>query len=277
MTLFGNMRKIVGLIMALAAVLPTAGRAASWEVRDSVLVIAAGTRSIPAYAFADRADFHTVRLPAGATLREIGDYAFLGCASLREIDLGAGVRKLGVGAFRECGGLRSARISGVTKIPKECFSWCGALEEVVLSRSLADIGSHAFAYCGALRAVAFPSGLAHIGSNAFSFCSGLREVELPATITELESYAFSECVSLERAVLPGNGKMLGELIFSGCRGLREIVEPSPAVPTFDCASTLFEATEGWMYEACRLLVPARSVAAYRTAEGWGLFDQILGI
>lgn len=264
-----------GILAGIALILGVAGsQAAEWNVKDSVLVIEAATVAVPAQAFVDREDFHTVRVAPGGKLAEIGEYAFMGCRNLRNVELGNSVRKVGQGAFRECERLVRVAMPGVKVVPRECFSWCVNLKAVELSPRLEDISSQGFSYCRELEEFEFPPTLRHIGGNAFSFCSSLRKADLPDSVEELESYAFSECSSLESVRLPGNGKLLGELIFSGCWKLKEIVEPSLRVPSFDCNSTLFEDAETWLYDECRLMVPSRAASSYRRAEGWKLFKQI---
>ena len=265
----------VVIAVALAGFSANAGEG---YVRDSVLHIPSGTRAVRAYSFADRDDFREIRFEAPVKVSEIGEYAFLGCSNLREVNLPRTVRTLGEGCFRECIALRKALFpAGVTAMPRYIFSWCENLAEVRMPSGLRDIAAHAFAYCGSLTGIVIPSTVTHIGSNAFSFCGSLREVSVPDAVTELESYAFSECISLRSARLPGRRDLLGELIFSGCRALERIEEPSTVPPKFDCDSRLFEENEAWMYSKCVLVVPTGSVSAYREARGWSCFDRIEAI
>lgn len=239
---------------------------------DSVLVIPAMVTNIPPYFFAERTDFVRVEFEPGSQLHSIGEYAFLGCSSLREIAFPPSLEELGEGAFRETD-LRGIIIpSSVSKLPKGLFAWCGRLRSVSLPDSLVDIGSHAFAYCEALEAIEIPKGISHIGSNAFSRCSSLKSVEVPDAVTELESYAFSDCSALQSAKLPANDSLLGELIFSGCTSLHTLYAPSNIPPKFDCNSFIFEPDEMQRYSACKLIVP--NPRRYRTAPGWCLFKDI---
>lgn len=270
-------KHLVWVIMAVAFT-GFSANAGEGYVRDSVLHIPGGTRVVRAYSFADRDDFREIRFEAPVMVSEIGEYAFLGCSNLREVNLQRTVRTLGEGCFRECTGLRKAFLpAGVTALPRYIFSWCEKLAEVRMPSGLRDIAAHAFAYCGSLTGIVIPSTVTHIGSNAFSFCGSLREVSVPDAVTELESYAFSECISLRSARLPGRRDLLGELIFSGCRALERIEEPSTVPPKFDCDSHLFEDNESWMYSKCVLYVPGGSVRAYREARGWSCFESIEAI
>ena len=239
---------------------------------DSVLMIKAGQTRIPPYAYKDREDIREVRFEKGSQMKEIGEYAFLGCSNLKKIDLPESLVKIGEGALRECTSLESLVIPrGVKALPKALCAWDSSLRSVVLPAGLEDIGSHAFAYCSSLDGVKIPAGVKHIGSNVFSRCFSLTEIALPSSIKELESYVFSDCVRLRKATLPANKNMLGEYMFSGCVALEELVELSPVPPTFDCNSTIFEDSETGLYRKCRLIVPAGSESLYRNAPGWQLF------
>lgn len=242
------------------------------QVVDSVLVVPGGTIRIDDYTYADRDDFCKVVFESPVSLREIGDYAWMGCRNLREISLPSTVTKIGTGAFMECESLRRVSMPGVRKLPKECFAWCRSLEVYDESDLLNDIESRAFGYCESLRSIKLGNKLTHIGSNAFSFCVSLTEMYFPDSILELESYVLSECRSLRQVRLPGNRKMLGEMLLSGCREVEVVEEPSTLPPTFDCNSPLWEDNEDYMYGRALLRVPDPS--KYRSASEWSRFTKI---
>ena len=165
------------LVAALVSLWAATVSAARPEVRDSVLVVPAGTTGIGPEAFADRDDFNRVVFESPCVLREIGPYAFMGCSRLRDVELPGSLRSLGEGAFRECGALVSVTFGrGLTRLPRYAFAWCASLRDVTLPSTLTDIQSHAFAYCGSLRSIHIPAKVRHIGSNVFSFCGSLEEV-----------------------------------------------------------------------------------------------------
>jgi len=215
-------------------------------------VVPAEVDNLPLQAFAYCKNLQMIRFEDNSKLRDIGEYAFYECSSLKELKLP----------------------SGVVAVPKYMCAWCENIERVDLPAGLRDIGQHAFAYCGKLKKINIPDGVKHLGSNVFSLCSNLEEIFLPDSIKELESYAFSDCTSLKKIVMPSNGDLLGELILSGCYALEEIVEKSLTVPDFDCHSSLFEPDETAMYGKCILKVAKGMCEAYRNAPGWSLFRRI---
>ena len=89
-------------------------------------------------------------LPESVT--SIGDRAFLGCTSLRSINLPA----------------------GVTRIGKKAFGACDSLQSIVLPESIQSIGDYAFADCTSLQSIAFPESIQSVGSHAFDNCSSLQ-------------------------------------------------------------------------------------------------------
>lgn len=273
-----------------------------FEIEDGVVLVADTVTVIPAYAFADRPDVRSVLCSPGSQLREVGEYAFLGCSNLASLELPPTLNRLGEGCLRECQAMRSFVVpDSVKELPKYLFAWDTALERVTLPVGLRDIGSHSFAYCMSLRSVAgrqttveagpgvtvnimgtpgekeegalIPDDVNHVGSNAFAECRSLIRAALPSAVTELESYAFAECVSLREAVLPANDSLLGELIFSGCRALTHLYEYSPVPPRFDCDSYIFEPDENELYSRCRLVTLPSAAGVYATAPGWSLFNR----
>lgn len=243
---------------------------------DGVLFIPAELECIPAYAYADRHDLHTVRFEEGSRCRSVGDFAFLGCSELSDITLPASLTSLGEGCFRECVSLSEITLpQGIKTIPAQCFSHCTALKTVTTVSQPEYIRQFAFIYCEALQQFDFGSRLRHIGNNAFSRCLSLQEATLPTSLTELESYAFSDCVSLKSAMLPANPSLLGELIFSGCQSLTSLTVLSPVPAEFDCGSFPLEPLDPEAYRRCSLIVAQGCTNRYAAAPAWSLFHHIV--
>lgn len=210
------------------------------------------TGDIPERAFVDRHDIDTVEIAGECGIREIPDYAFLGCGGLKSVILPEGLVRIGFQAFSEC----------------------VELESINFPSTLEDIGSNSFTYCDNLADLVFPEGLKHIGHNAFSFCGALEAVDLPDSVAEIESYAFSDCRNLREVRLPGNDRLLGELMFNCCDSLAEIYQPSWKVPAFDCSSYIFDPDDKDAYRRCVLIVPEGRAEEYRKSASWGKFIDI---
>lgn len=90
------------------------------------------------------------------SVTSIGDYAFVKCTSLTEVNMSSTVTKIGNNVFVECKSLKSIDIpSSVTKI-----------------------GDYAFARCTSLTSVDIPSSVTEIGGSAFDECSNLEIVNM---------------------------------------------------------------------------------------------------
>ena len=68
--------------------------------------------------------------------------------------------------------------------------------EVVLPKSLKEIGAYAFYDCENLVSVTIPNSVTSIGKEAFRDCSSLTSITIPNSVTSIGSYAFKGCSSL---------------------------------------------------------------------------------
>ncbi len=102
-------------------------------------------------------EMQNIELPN--VLKEIEEYAFYGCYSLKSIEIP----------------------TSVTKIKKYAFSGCFNLEEVFISESIETIEEYAFASCPKLRSVILPKKFTSIPEQAFD-----TQIKVPTSIyTEL--------------------------------------------------------------------------------------------
>ena len=231
----------------------------------------------------------------------IGYAAFDQC-NLTYVDIPSSIKTIGVAAFSNCSSLTSITLKeGLEHIEGNAFADCRLLETIIFPNSLKTVGSYAFSftswynnqpnggvYAGnvfykykgdipqntsfvikegtvsispdafikenrridyGLVDVAIPNSVEIIGEYAFSQCRALRSVNIPHEVTTIESYAFSYCKSLTSVTC-------------------EIVEPLSLPSDVFFSASVANAT---------LYVPAESVEAYKNAEQWKEFGQILPI
>lgn len=147
-----------------------------------------------------------LRLPTG--LESIGDGAYAGCSSIREVEIPSTVTNLGAWAFARCSALRHVTLpSGTSEIPDGFFY-----------RNNNETG---------LEDVVIPAKVRRIGKYAFASNVRLTEVELPESVEEIDDYAFYRCESLTNVVIKGSAlKRIGEAAFWGCEKLRRPELPS---------------------------------------------------
>ena len=89
-------------------------------------------RTIEDRLFYERKELKCVTFREGSALKKIGEEAFCGCASLRDISLPEGLELVG----------------------KKCFCMCG-LEEIAIPNSVTALEAGAFCCCSDLRRVMF--------------------------------------------------------------------------------------------------------------------------
>jgi hypothetical protein len=113
------------------------------------------------------------------------------------------------------------------------------LAAVILPQNTTRLGFCNFQDSVNLKEIRFPPALKTIGRDAFAGCTSLEAVDLPVTLAGMENRAFADCSGLKtiasRAVTP---PVLGDNALSG------------------------------LHADLAIRVPAESVDAYKSADGW---------
>ncbi|MBR6516560.1 MAG: leucine-rich repeat domain-containing protein [Bacilli bacterium] len=156
------------------------------------------------------------------TIESIGDYAFACCYSLKEFEIPNGVTSIGEFAFAnylypinefdedEYLKIKSNQITdiviprSVKNIGKNAFAFSTNLKTVVFEENniLERLNEKVFAYCTSLESINIPFGVKRISEEAFANCSSLTQITVPDSVTEINIGAFSKCSSLESITLP---------------------------------------------------------------------------
>lgn len=84
----------------------------------------------------------------------------------------------------------------VTRIGREVFHGCKALQEVRISEGVMEIGGLAFEGCTSLSKIELPDILTSIGVDAFAGCKDLQEIKIPEGVTSIGIRAFDSRVTL---------------------------------------------------------------------------------
>ena len=119
-----------------------------------------------------------------------------------------------------------------------------------IPNSVTEIADKAF-YRSAIESITIPTGVTKIGHSAFNQATLLSSIKLPITLTEIGDWAFADCLSLNTI---------------SCYAL----EP----PTIS-SNTFFGSHP--IYNNPSVYVPAYCIEAYKNAEHWKWFTQILPI
>ena len=201
----------------------------------------------------------------GAEITFIGDDAFYGCNSLRDvfysgteaqwnqIDIGEGNNHLICAnihysytdetliAEGDCGESVRWRLTAGGKMT---ISGHGAMDEpwsgtsapwedykslirtAEIRTGVTSVGAWAFDTSRNLVSVSLPEGLTQIGKCAFGRCDALPEIRIPNSVTAIDEYAFVHCSSLTEVVLPPRLTRIEDGVFSCNSSLKKITIPA---------------------------------------------------
>ncbi len=158
-----------------------------------------------------RGNFASIVLPDTVTV--IGDYAFLSCKKITELNLPDGVTHMGEGALGDCVKLTTITVpDGVTEISDGLFAGCSELRTVILPDEIVSVGKDAFAYCYAITEITFGDGLQSIGEGAFSECTRLARITLPSSLKTIGRFAFTRADKLTEIIFLGTVGQWNEIV-----------------------------------------------------------------
>lgn len=179
-----------------------------------------------------------------------------GCKNLTSVVLPKSIKSLTYRSFYGCTSLEAIKGEGVELIDGS-FGNCSSLTTIDMP-NLKVIEYYAFANCTSLKSMKLPQGLIMLGNSdldcVFENCSNLESITLPATLQSIG----------------GNSYYASSSLFKGCSALKNIIVSNP-VPVA-LAETNFDATT---YINATLKVPVGSLEAYKNADGWKNFFNIV--
>lgn len=162
------------------------------------------------------------------TVSKIGSYAFYSCKNLKAVAFPHHTIELGTYAFAFCTALTEANLgeTPVKTVPSSLFYGCSALKSVVLNGT-ETVESFAFGTCRALESVIYTDALKEIGERAFENCISLTECRSASsehnldTIEVFSPKAFTGA-GLTEIVFSKNLRALNGEVFSNCRNLKTV-------------------------------------------------------
>ncbi len=218
----------------------------------------------------------SVTLPDNLT--SIGESAFYSCDSLSDVSLSEKLESIQIYAFAYCNNLDSVVIPASVKMIDRAFVNCENLSSVIIEDGNEPLSIHTpFTGSDSITTLYMGRNLEKPASTSYFFTSSryglepLKTLIVGDSVTALADQIFRLSTSLEKIYLGQNVKSIGDGAFSSCNAIDSIYVnmPQPAV----CASTTAFSSQA--YSGAVLKVPTGKKKAYRTAEVWQKFANIV--
>ncbi|HCW52785.1 MAG TPA: hypothetical protein DG753_03395 [Clostridium sp.] len=184
-------------------------------------------------------------------VRKINEAAFIGCRSMKTINIHDKVEKIGMGAFGDCYKLLSINVNennenykdiygvlfdksgktliqyplgnnnetyvipnGVTTLLEQSL-FSGSFKIIEMPDTVEEIGDHTFAYCTNLQKIKLSNSLKKIEARMFAGCESLKSIVIPEGVTSIDNGIFDECDNLKYVSLPSTLTDVNEYAFEG--------------------------------------------------------------
>lgn len=171
-------------------------------------------------------------------LKILGQRAFAGCTSLKNLTIPSSIETFMNQVFADCTSLEILTLrEGIKQIGHQAFLNCNQLKEVTIPSTIRSWGvlhgtamatphnSQPFKDCTSLEKITFPEGLQTLENfQGLTGCPKITELTLPSSIKNIK-YAFSSCNYLKKVTLNDGLETIGESAFNGCTSLQEVAIP----------------------------------------------------
>ena len=193
---------------------------------------------------------------------------YLNGEKVTDIVIPEGVEEIKQYAFYRCKAFTNMP-TGVTKIGKHAFdytSWYESQPDGVIY-----IDDVLYTYKGTMPSettIKVKEGTTEIFTEAFASRSQLASIELPESVTSIGDGAFFDCSRLTSITIPSNVTSIGKNAFQYCSNIKNI---------YAMGKTPANAYGCGINKSAYLYVPAGSKAAYKAADYWKEFINIIEI
>lgn len=239
----------------------------------SSITLPTSLTSIGSSAFQFCSSLSSITLPN--TVTYIYSNAFNGCTGLTSVEFSSSLYSIGYRAFYGCSSLTGTLDlpNGVNSIWEEAFMDCTALSGLNLSQNLGSIGTGAFRNCSGIRGeITLPASLGSVGEYAFYGCDGISTVNYNATncssFGSASSPVFYDC-AFPHLNIGANVQSIPDYAFKHCFMITDINVAAVNPPT------VYSSTFGMVPRSIPVTVPVGSGDAYRSAQYWEEFFNIM--
>lgn len=192
-----------------------------WGKNITKIIINKGVTSIGNRAFLGITSLKEVEI--ADSVANIGEAAFANCTSLETIDIPDSVTSIGDWAFEGCSSLEFIELpKGLTKLNYALFDGCSNLRTVIIPDSVTTVDHWVFNNCTSLTNVAIPKNVTTVGSGMFSGCESLKTITIPASLTSISPDMFIACFSLTEVIIENKLTTVGEYAFHSCKALKDV-------------------------------------------------------
>ena len=145
----------------------------------------------------------------------------------------------------------------------------------IVPNTITVVGKAAFMGCKGRTELSLPNSVKTINDSAYFDCIDLKSIDIPNSVTTIGSEAFSWCTSATSLTIGENVNSIGGRAFWGCEKIKTVTCNAIVVPNL--GEDVFPCQFGGNIYDATLYVPAESVEAYKNADQWKDFGQILPI
>ena len=203
-----------------------------YMVEDGILFSKDGSKI---YAYPTGKVEDTYKIPSN--VKEVGNSAFYGCRSLKNIDIPSTVEKIGTTAFQGSS-IITANINAST-MGRYVFLNATSLEKVIIGENVTSLGLDSFSNCSKLDDLTILTEKADINNYVLDTTVNLKEIKVNKENSKYmvedgilfskdgsKIYAYPTGKVEDTYKIPSNVKEVGNSAFYGCRSLKNIDIPS---------------------------------------------------
>lgn len=205
----------------------------------------------------------------GKCLQKIPDNAFYGCSHLAHLEFPETVNEIGDEAFYGSGLTEMPMNDAITRIGFATFGYT-RISELNIGKSVRIIDDAAFTNCFELKEAIIPNHVDSIGEQVFRVCDNLESASIGEGVHVVGDNTFDFCSSLRRVSIGSNVEKIGKEAFYWDKNIDSIACKAKTPPVL--AADAFDSN---CYDNATLYVPLGSVEAYKTADVWKNFKNIV--